>query len=226
MTKITAADISFNETGTPISSLFDDIYYSKDDGLTESFYVFQQGNNLEQRWLTHDREQFCIAETGFGTGLNFLAVCQTFAAFRDKHPNHRLKRLHFLSFEKYPIALTALRQSLVQWTSVKNWSEKLLACYPSLIKGPHRLNIDTQISLDLWFGDVLESAPKINNRLHGVVDAWFLDGFAPSKNPDMWSNDLFFQIARLTRPQGTFATFTAAGFVRRGLMAQGFRAFK
>ncbi|WP_159084216.1 bifunctional tRNA (5-methylaminomethyl-2-thiouridine)(34)-methyltransferase MnmD/FAD-dependent 5-carboxymethylaminomethyl-2-thiouridine(34) oxidoreductase MnmC [Saccharobesus litoralis] len=223
---IQAADIHFNESGTPISNQFDDIYYSREDGLTESYYVFQQGNQLQTRWLAFEQEQFVIAETGFGTGLNFLAVCQSFHEFRQQNPEHTLKRLHFISFEKFPLTQAALAESLSQWSTVKPWAVQLLANYPSLIQGVHRLQIDTAISLDLWFGDVLDSTPQINDRGIGVVDAWFLDGFAPSKNPDMWSDELFYQIARLTKQSGSFATFTAAGFVRRGLMQQGFNAYK
>ena len=111
MKKLTFSQLTFNENNTPVSELFDDIYFSTQDGLAESYYVFQEGNQLWDRWLSHSREIFLIAETGFGTGLNFLAVADKFQQFRAENPTHKLQRLYFLSFEKYPLTSAQLSQT-------------------------------------------------------------------------------------------------------------------
>ncbi|MCU4674673.1 bifunctional tRNA (5-methylaminomethyl-2-thiouridine)(34)-methyltransferase MnmD/FAD-dependent 5-carboxymethylaminomethyl-2-thiouridine(34) oxidoreductase MnmC [Catenovulum sp. 2E275] len=226
MTKIQTASLEFQQNGTPVSTEFDDIYFSKDNGLEESLYVFQQGNDLLNRWQNWQQSHFTIAETGFGTGLNFLAVCQTFSQFKQNNPNHPLKQLNFISFEKYPLSKTDLAQALAPWQMLSCWSEQLVNAYPYLVKGAHRLEFDNQIKLDLWLGDILEQLPEVPDNHNGVVDAWFLDGFAPSKNQAMWHPTVFEQMARLASPNGTLATFTAAGFVRRGLIEAGFTVNK
>ncbi|WP_440904137.1 FAD-dependent 5-carboxymethylaminomethyl-2-thiouridine(34) oxidoreductase MnmC [Catenovulum sp. SX2] len=242
LTKITPAQIEFRQNGTPVSQSFDDIYFSQEDGLTESIEVFQQGNQLFERWQTCEKSVFTIAETGFGTGLNFLALCQSFSQFVAQNPTHKLKRLHFISFEKFPLTKAALQQALASWPSLHTWSQALIENYPYLIAGPHRILLNENIQLDLWLGDVQDSLQQMqDHKLYqvkkppyfgeqaerkkigqGFVDAWFLDGFAPSKNPDMWQQSLFEHMARLSSNNGSFSTFTAAGFVRRGLISAGF----
>lgn len=222
MTKITTASLSFHENGTPVSKQFDDVYYERDEGLTESEYVFQQGSLLPDRWLDFDNSLFTIAETGFGTGLNFLAVCNIFAEFKTNHPTAKLQRLHFISFEKYPLRHADLTKSLARWQSVSVWSEQLLNQYPSQVSGVHRLHFGNDISLDLWLGDIADTMPQLDDKQNGIVDAWFLDGFAPRRNPDMWNEALFDNMTRLAKQHCTFATFTASSFVRRALIAKGF----
>ncbi len=226
MPKITIADIKFNENGIPVSDFYDDIYFSQENGLEESHYVFQQGNRLAERWPLHQNAQFVVAETGFGTGLNFLALCAAFDEFKQVNNKATLKKLHFISFEKFPLSREQLIQALSQWPSLSRYANALIENYPSLIAGPHRLHITNDISMDLYLGDVADNLPQIHNRETGIVDAWFLDGFAPSKNPDMWQDALFEQMARLAKDKATFSTFTAAGFVRRGLIAAGFEVKK
>lgn len=213
------AKIEFNDSGTPVAQDFDDVYFSNDNGLLESNYVFFEQNNIPARWQTHDKRHFVIAETGFGTGLNFLNTWRNF----EQQNNKQIEQLHFISFEKFPIEQQALAQALKAWPELAKYSEQLVANYPTAMAGCHRLSFDNgKVLLDLWFGDIQDTLPQLCFNQHGIVDAWYLDGFAPSKNPDMWQQSLFNNMANLGRPDCTFATFTAAGFVRRGLIEAGF----
>ncbi|MDC9604551.1 bifunctional tRNA (5-methylaminomethyl-2-thiouridine)(34)-methyltransferase MnmD/FAD-dependent 5-carboxymethylaminomethyl-2-thiouridine(34) oxidoreductase MnmC [Xenorhabdus griffiniae] len=224
---ISNATLSWNEQGTPISEQFDDVYFSNQDGLEETLYVFLKGNHFPQRFNTHSRPECVIAETGFGTGLNFLTLCQSFSHFRQQYPEAVLKRLHYISFEKYPLKPIDLKTAHQRWPELKTFSEQLCQQWPLPLAGCHRLILDNgAITLDLWFGDVNDLLPKISSSLTGKIDAWFLDGFAPAKNPQMWSEQLFAAMAKFCRPEGTFATFTSAGTVRRGLQAAGFNVTK
>ena len=221
------AKLSWNEAGTPVSESFGDVYFSNDNGLLETRYVFLQQNGLPERWHRHDRHHFVIAETGFGTGLNFLATWQLFNDFRKTTPDLNVARLHFISFEKYPLNREDLAKALDSWPELSEFSTQLIENYPHATKGCHRVSFQNgEVCLDLWFGDVKEQLPQNVVLEDGIVDAWFLDGFAPSKNPDMWSDELFTQMYRLCRPHATLATFTAAGFVRRGLAEVGFEMRK
>ncbi len=220
---IQSATLSWNEQGTPVSQQFDDVYFSNQNGLLETRYVFLQGNRLESRWKTWQKSVFIVAETGFGTGLNFLALWQAFIDFRRENPDSVLKRLHFISFEKFPLRVDDLTAAHQHWPELAAFSAELRARWPMLLPGCHRVLLaEEHITLDLWFGDVNECIPALPAALHGKIDAWFLDGFAPAKNPDMWTDALFRAMASLAAPGGTFATFTAAGFVRRGLQQAGF----
>jgi len=221
---ISNAQIHFNDAGTPVADNFDDVYFSNDDGLAESDYVFFEQNNLPERFENHPRPHFVIAETGFGTGLNFL---NSWRRFQQKTEHASVERLYFISFEKYPIKLADLRQALQAWPTLTSLSEQLCEKYPMALQGCHRLEFDNgKVILDLWFGDVQASLPQISYKEKGLVDAWYLDGFAPSKNPDMWQQPLFDAMAHLSQSKATFATFTAAGFVRRGLQQAGFECKK
>lgn len=224
---IRSAQIKYNSHGTPIASDFDDVYFSNQNGLAESEYVFIQHNRLPQRWLEYGENRFVIAETGFGTGLNFLALWRSFAEFRGQHPDSTLTTLHFISTEKFPLSKADLEKALEQWPALSNYSQALVQQYPHLLPGCHRMVFgDYQIVLDLWFGDIQDTLPTMQSGPKGLVDAWFLDGFAPSKNPQMWSDTLFSNMARLSKPSASFATFTAAGLVKRGLKESGFEVNK
>ncbi len=218
-----SARIDWSDPAAPVSTQFDDVYFSKHDGAAETDYVFLQHNRLPSRWADHPRRHFTVAETGFGTGLNLLVLWQRFNAFRQAHPEARCQRLHFVSFEKYPLSVTDLSRAHRQWPQFDELATELRAHYPPATEGCHRLLLQGgDVVVDLWFGDVLAQLPGLDGGDNGVVDAWFLDGFAPSKNPDMWQPLLFSEMARLSRPDATFATFTAAGVVRRGLQDAGF----
>ncbi len=201
-------------TNVPRSDQFDDVYFSAENGLAETNHVFIEGNNLPDRWLA--KENFTICETGFGTGLNFLAVLKLWLdSSEDKRPNN----LHFISFEKYPLSKEYIKEHLSVWGELITSLDMLLAKYPSDLEHKiYELDITNGVSLTLIIGNVNEQIPLLENP----VDCWFLDGFKPSSNPDMWSDNVFNNMARLSREGASFATFTAAGFVRRGLLAQGF----
>lgn len=220
-TSLHHARLDWNEAGTPVSSDFGDVYFSNDNGLSETRYVFLQQNRLPARFSHHDSDSFVIGETGFGTGLNFLA---TMAAFLEQAPQSgNGSRLHFISFEKYPLTQRDLSKALAAWPELAPLSQDLIAQWPQPVQGCHRLQFAKgRIRLDLWFGDIKEMLPQVPHREGGLVDAWYLDGFSPAKNPEMWTQALFDGLARLARPDASIATFTCAGFVRRGLIAAGF----
>lgn len=215
------AELDWDEAGRPRSRQFQDPYFSSTDGLAETRYVFLHHNHLAQRWQQPPHQPFTVLETGFGSGLNFLA---TWAAWEQADA---LCRLHFISIEKYPLRRADLQRALALWPMLRIPAEALLAAYPPALPGPHRLIFaEGRLILDLWFGDVLEVLDALAAPAEGVVDAWFLDGFAPAKNPAMWQPELFLAMARLSRAKARFSTFTAAGEVRRGLLAAGFRVEK
>ncbi|KTA76415.1 bifunctional tRNA (5-methylaminomethyl-2-thiouridine)(34)-methyltransferase MnmD/FAD-dependent 5-carboxymethylaminomethyl-2-thiouridine(34) oxidoreductase MnmC [Aeromonas salmonicida] len=220
-TSLHHARLDWNEAGTPVSSDFGDVYFSNDNGLSETRYVFLQQNGLPARFSHHNSDSFVIGETGFGTGLNFLATMKAFLEQAPQTGNGA--RLHFISFEKFPLTRDDLRKALAAWPELAPFSQALIAQWPLPVPGCHRLHFaGGRIRLDLWLGDIKDMLPQVPHGEQGLVDTWYLDGFAPAKNPEMWTQDLFDGLARLARPGATLSTFTSAGFVRRGLIAAGF----
>ncbi|MGC6358813.1 bifunctional tRNA (5-methylaminomethyl-2-thiouridine)(34)-methyltransferase MnmD/FAD-dependent 5-carboxymethylaminomethyl-2-thiouridine(34) oxidoreductase MnmC [Bisgaard Taxon 45] len=225
MRKVQFADVHFNAENTPVSVQFDDVYFSNQDGLAESRYIFQEGNQLWQRWQQTTDAHFVIAESGFGTGLNFFAVTQRFREFRLAYPNAPLKRLFFISFEKYPLPLAQLKLAHQAYPAFQSLAQQLQRYWLDPIVGCYRFHF-AETTLDLWFGDIMENLPQLGDYMCNKIDAWFLDGFAPSKNPQMWQDTLYQQMYRYTKAQGTFSTFTAASAVRKGLENAGFTVTK
>ncbi|MGY4676020.1 bifunctional tRNA (5-methylaminomethyl-2-thiouridine)(34)-methyltransferase MnmD/FAD-dependent 5-carboxymethylaminomethyl-2-thiouridine(34) oxidoreductase MnmC [Ursidibacter arcticus] len=221
MAKLTFASLAFNATQTPVSEQFDDIYFSTQDGLAESYYVFQEGNQLWQKWQDHTRSAFIIAETGFGTGLNFLAVAEKFQQFQQTYPNSPLKRLYFISFEKFPLTASQLASIHQLYPQFAKLSQQLTAYWQPRQVGCQRYHFE-QVYLDIWFGEMAENLEQLGDSYNGLVDCWFLDGFSPDKNPEMWNTGLYQAMFRLTQNGGSFATFTASSAVRKGLQAVGF----
>lgn len=216
------ATVTFNNLGVPVSTEFDDIYFNNENGLAESRYVFLQHNDLPTRWQTSLHSTFRIAETGFGTGLNFLACWQL---FRQTAPAHQ--RLHYVSFEKYPLQKADLERALGAFPELAELAHALLDAYPAAQTGCHRMQFDNnRVVVDLWFGDIHEQLPNWLPNAKNTIDAWFLDGFAPDKNPQMWQPNVYQAMAHSCRNSGTFATFTAAGAVRRDLTEAGFEVTK
>ena len=212
--RLEAPTLNFGDDGVPRSATFDDVYFDKEAGLAETRYVFLDHNRLASRFQTLSERNFTIAETGFGTGLNFLCALECFLEHASTS-----SWMHFVSVEKFPLSAGMLAQSLAMWPSLDTLANELIANYPEQSHGMHRVELPhLRTTLTLWFGEASDGFSALN----ACVDAWFLDGFAPSKNPDMWSDELFQQIQRLSCPSTTFATFTAAGIVRRGLQSHGF----
>lgn len=213
------------------SKEYDDVYFSKEDGLAETQHVFLQGNNLPQAWEGSSQEKkgsvcsqrFVVAETGFGTGLNFLATWDLFKKALQSNKQMQYSQLEFISFEKHPLKPEEISSALEPWKDkFSDKLELLLSNYPARIPGFHRMELSKNIALILVFDDINDSLP----RLQANVDCWFLDGFKPSSNPDMWSETVFKNIARTSSKGASFATFTAAGFVKRALEECGFNVQK
>jgi tRNA U34 5-methylaminomethyl-2-thiouridine-forming methyltransferase MnmC len=183
----------------PVSNRFDDPYFSLNDGLAETRHVFLQGNDLPARLVP----DFHIAELGFGTGLNMLAV-----AMIAQVP------VRFTSFEAYPLTADEIARALEHFPQARAVADPFLAAWDA---GVRQFTVG-QISTEIIIGDARETLPQ----WEGKADAWFLDGFSPAKNPQLWNEDLMAHVGQHTAINGTFATYTAAGFVRRGLAAGGF----
>jgi len=201
----------------PVSKQFGDVYFSIDNGLLETRHVFLNGNDLTTRLadLKHF-EYFCVGETGFGTGLNILALWQLWQQVRPNNHSH----LHAISVEKFPLSKADLIRALNAWSELKPLADQLISQYPMPIAGCHRLSFpEDRFSLDLWLGDAYDVFPVIEKT--APVNAWFLDGFAPSCNPDMWEENVLNNIVRLSEIGTTFASFSVAGVLKRGLKNHG-----
>ncbi|MBX2852558.1 MAG: bifunctional tRNA (5-methylaminomethyl-2-thiouridine)(34)-methyltransferase MnmD/FAD-dependent 5-carboxymethylaminomethyl-2-thiouridine(34) oxidoreductase MnmC [Phycisphaeraceae bacterium] len=209
----------FDDAGRLIAPKYDDVYFSAEDGLAETRHVFLEGNRLAKRFAEmNSGECFTIGETGFGTGLNFLAAWRLF----DKHARADT-RLEFVSVEGFPLGRETMKHALSPWPELTVQRESLLQQWGPIWAGVHRFRFaQGRVRLRMLVGEAAEVLASIDVS----VDAWFLDGFAPSRNPEMWSEQVFKQVARCSRPSATIATYTAAGFVRRGLQAVGFEIEK
>ncbi|MDG3064936.1 bifunctional tRNA (5-methylaminomethyl-2-thiouridine)(34)-methyltransferase MnmD/FAD-dependent 5-carboxymethylaminomethyl-2-thiouridine(34) oxidoreductase MnmC [Thauera mechernichensis] len=213
---IIPARLEHSADGVPYSSTFDDIYHSADGALGQAQHVFLAGNALPERW--QGREHFVIVETGFGLGLNFLA---TWAAWRADP--QRCKRLHFISCELHPFSTEDLARVHARWPQLAAQADALRAQWPALTPGLHRLHLDNdQVTLTLYFGDAREGLAQLLAR----ADAFYLDGFSPARNPELWSARIFHLLARLAAPGATLATWSVAGEVREGLRRAGFEVRK
>lgn len=210
------AQLDWDDQGRPRSRVFDDVYFSDKSGLDETRYVFLEQNRLQERFAALPvGGRLVIGETGFGTGLNFLCAWQLF----EEHAVPGA-RLHFVSVEKYPLRHADLQRALALWPALKPLADQLLAHYVAIHQGFQRLILaNGRVTLTLLIGDALEQLPQLDAQ----IDAWFLDGFAPAKNPDMWTAELFAELARLAAPGSTISTFTSTGWVRRLLNSAGFK---
>ena len=207
---------AFSPDGTLYSPQFDDVYSSSQGTLAQARHVFLNGNGLPDRWSKSG--SFTIVETGFGAGFNFLATWQ---ALRESASAG--VRLHFVSVEKHPFQRVDLEQIHGRQPALQALSAQLLERYPPLLPGFHRLHFDGgRVTLTLLFGE----AAAMLRQLQARADAFFLDGFAPSRNPQMWSAEVFAQLARLANPGATLATYTVAAAVCRGLTEAGFEVEK
>lgn len=216
MTATDHAQIDWDEHGNPHSRVFADVYFSTESGLDETRHVFLTQNELAERFAALPAQgRLVIGETGFGTGLNFLCAWQLFNASAVTDA-----RLHFVSVEKYPLSRADLERALRLWPELQGFADQLLGQYVAVHQGFQRFVFEAgRVTLTLLIGDALEMLPQLD----GEIDAWFLDGFAPAKNPEMWTPELFAELARLAAPGSTIATFTSTGWVRRALNAAGFK---
>lgn len=209
------AEIEWNEQ-VPVSRHYDDIYFSTEDGIAETEYVFLKQNGLPEAWA--NRDDFTILETGFGTGLNFYCALDMW--FKTAKEDACLS---YISVEKYPLTKDDLERQKKIWPQFNDVIQQLLDVYPPMLSGFHSCSLyNGRVKLLLLFGDATEQL----SQLMAPVDVCFLDGFAPSKNQSMWTLDLFSQLARLVKVGGTLSTFTAVGDVRRGLQQVGFEMKK
>lgn len=211
-------DIDWLEDEVPKAAIFDDTYFSRAGGLAETRHVFLAGNDLPERW--QGKESFTIAEFGFGTGLNFLTTLKALVETED------LSHLTFISFELYPMTRDQLARALSAFPELEQETGALVAQW-SPSPGWSKLTFDRA---DLWLGigDARQMIGEVGGEdaPAGPVDAWFLDGFSPAKNPELWDADLLKVAGGITTEGGTFATYTAAGWVRRNLQAAGFTVEK
>lgn len=218
----------------PLSRQFDDIYNSIGNGMMQSRYVFIEGNDLINRWSAlpeNELTQFNIGETGFGTGLNFLLTWNLWEQYAPTNAN-----LHFISCEKHPLKLNDLKKCLSVWPDLSLQSKELIKHYPVLTQGYHHLSFGNgRVKLTLMLGDAQDCFEQLlvcgdsqleSNLRSSFIDAWYLDGFAPSKNEEMWSPNLCSIIAMLSKPDTSFATYTAAASVKSALKNAGFHIIK
>lgn len=198
------AELDWRDGGVPVSLRFDDPYFSLEDGLAETRHVFIAGNGLPDRFA----EGFQIAELGFGTGLNFLVA---WAAWQE---NGAWGSFHFTSFEAFPMSVAEMEKAHAAFPSLASQAETLRSVWtPNGVVAQFG-----DVHLRVISGDAREALPEWD----GCADAWFLDGFSPAKNPELWGPDLMRAVAEHTKPGGTAATYTAAGHVRRALQDAGF----
>ena len=206
------------QNGQPYSAHFGDVYFSRDSGLEEKRYVFLQGNRLAERFaLLPKGSALSIGETGFGTGLSFLCAWQLF----DKVASPGAS-LDFFSVEKYPLGEEDLSTALALWPELRPYADELMLRWRRRVPGWNRWCFaGGRVRLTLVIGDVVEALRETRD-----MDAWFLDGFSPSRNPEMWTQQVFHEIVRASRAGATFATYTCASVVRRGLEQAGFQVKK
>jgi tRNA 5-methylaminomethyl-2-thiouridine biosynthesis bifunctional protein len=210
--KLIPAELAFDASGTPYSHAYDDVYHSADSGPGQARHVFLGGNRLPANWA--GKGTYTIVETGFGLGLNFLATWQAW-----RGDGRRPRRLHFVSIERHPLSRAALTAAHERYAELHACAQALQAVWPQALPGMHRREFeDGGVVLTLVFADVTAALP----RLRLAADAFFLDGFAPARNSEMWSPWVMKALARLAVPGATVATYTAARAVRDALAQAGF----
>ncbi|MBM9500336.1 bifunctional tRNA (5-methylaminomethyl-2-thiouridine)(34)-methyltransferase MnmD/FAD-dependent 5-carboxymethylaminomethyl-2-thiouridine(34) oxidoreductase MnmC [Leptospira sp. 201903071] len=206
--------LSWKENQTPVSEEFGDIYFSPENGMEETKHVFIEGNKLLQRWEEQiPQKSFSILELGFGTGLNFLTTWKEYTKHEDRF------RLHYISIEKFPLNKEEISKALSVFPELQTTQEEFLNSYEDLIPGMNYFRFQNgNVHLTLYLGNVEDALVEIS----GKVDAIFLDGFAPSKNPDMWEESVLIHLRRVCKKGTTFSTFTVARMVRDSLTSCGF----
>ncbi|WP_307350392.1 FAD-dependent 5-carboxymethylaminomethyl-2-thiouridine(34) oxidoreductase MnmC [Caulobacter ginsengisoli] len=211
-----SSPVEWTEDGLPRSRLYDDVYFSSQDGLAESRAVFLAGCGLPDAWA--GRRRFTVGELGFGSGLNIAALLTLW-----KQTSAPDARLALFSVEAHPMSAADARRALGRWPEIAEAAQALTDAWPSGARGFHRLELPAfRASLDLA---ILEVGAALE-AWDGAADAWLLDGFAPAANPDMWRQEVLDRVAARSAPGARAATFTVAGAVRRGLTQAGFAVDK
>ncbi len=214
LTQCDPPQLDWSRGTIPAAGNFDDIYFSTDGGLAETQTVFLGGCDLPERWLNDDIH--VIGELGFGSGLNFLASWKLWQETQTRN-----QRLHYISIEKHPFNAKELSRALSAWPQLTDYATQLLVQWPDRVKGFHRLHFD-DVTLTLIHDDIRPALAELDAK----IDSWFLDGFSPSKNPDMWTEEVMKKIAALSASNARLATFTVAGGVRTALVKAGFHIEK
>lgn len=200
MTPPEQSQLDWKDGVVPVSTRFDDPYFSVNNGLSETQHVFLAGNDLPARLC----DGFHIAELGFGTGLNLLAIF----LLQPSQP------LRFTSFEAFPLTAEEIARALEHFPEARAVADPFLHQWA---QGKSTFQLG-QIAVEIILGDARETLANWPHK----ADAWFLDGFSPAKNPELWSPEILTQVGSHTAPNGSFATYTAAGHVRRALADAGF----
>ncbi|MDM9628949.1 tRNA (5-methylaminomethyl-2-thiouridine)(34)-methyltransferase MnmD [Rhizobium sp. S152] len=203
--------LEWRDGDMPYSPAFGDHFYCQTDGRLECGHVFLSGNGLPDRWT--GRDSFKIGELGFGTGLNFAETWRQWKEHRAEG-----QHLRFMSFELYPMQRDEIDRALSHWPEITAERAALSAAWPEKPEGVVSLDLDQQTRLSVVCGAAIDRV----SAAAADFDAWYLDGFAPSRNADMWSEQLMRLVFEKTVSGGSFATYAAAGFVRRNLIAAGF----
>lgn len=206
------AELDWDEQGQPRSRLYGDVYFSNEGGLAEAEHIFLQGNNLAERMANAKR--FIIGETGFGSGLNFLAAWKLWQEVASKDA-----RLCFFTVEKHPLRKEDMARIHALFPELSDFAQELQDNLPLLVPGFHRIYLqDSRVQLTLMYGDALE---QLREQI-AQADAWFLDGFAPRLNPDLWNAELAKEVRRLSAPDATLATFSTSENVMKAFAESGF----
>jgi tRNA 5-methylaminomethyl-2-thiouridine biosynthesis bifunctional protein len=212
------ARLRWSPSGEPYSIDHDDIYFSAGDGAEESRHIFLSANGLPARW--QQQRHFTIGETGFGSGLNLLCCWEMWRNWQQQLGNRHSCRLHYISLELNPFRAGDLQRAHARQAQFRPLVNQLIKQWPSPYSGHHQLEFSSDnLTVSLIYGDARETI----DTLHQTVDAWFLDGFAPRHNPQLWEERIFAGIASNSRIGTTLTSFTVAGAVRRGLALAGFQ---
>lgn len=213
------ADLAWTDSGLPTSATYQDVYFSQDGGLAEREHVFLNGSKLAERWSAalSSPQSFTIAELGFGCGLNFLLCWRLWA-----QTNNDNLSLHYIAYEKHPLSKDSLQKILQKWPELGSYAMQLLAVYPDHSAGVHRLRLARGVILDLHYGDATEQLQLRHSSQGNGIQCWFMDGFAPDRNPLLWSEELTQLMALHSADGATLSSYSVAGSVRRNLRQAGF----
>jgi len=215
--------IQFIDSNTPYSPLFQDFYYTPGLGIEESSYVYLEGSGFINSLKSEKgKTQFNVGEIGFGVGLNFLLTYRQF--LKNSSPSQILT---YVTAEKHPVTIEGLQELYPQFPELSEYSKELLEQYPELTPGVHLLNFNEgRVKLVLMLGDAQEMFFNLKLKTEQKIEYWYWDGFSPSKNPDAFQETLFKGLIPISTPRAIAASFTAAGWVRRGLESSSFRVEK